>query len=389
MVCRYYIHKDSETGKFYLHDESNPEQKFYLRTDCGEAPIAGDCDPCSLNAGLCLCYPMETNSNVTLIGTAPPEFLPIPTSGYFMPRYARVALLGSPAIRITNQDDRDPSTLWEIWTPSEACDEDVDTFGDPGNVSFNSFAGGIELRNPDGPYELTNSALSLSWNGNGWDINVQFSYQSPVESPTEFCSGGLVGNNRPLQVRFRREYEDFVTKEQQQQDVAQICDVVASTLLLDITFEPTCRPPATGIFCNCVDESYNVIDLNTLDTYDAPVVSGCSGVPIDIDTDCGDVSSVTTWKMYYAPYENTVPVIDFVAYDTTNIPDDPGVEVVLIGEFATQEEARSFTCTRLRFGTIGAGWPGDPNDIEYDWPYNDLYFNACGGTEGSINLIPC
>lgn len=375
MTCQHFVHKNPNSELFYVYFHNN---NFYVRTDCSGIIDEGICTVCSLPQGLCECYPLD-NIVPTGIGYRPEGEEP-PQFGYFMPRYAYVGIQGSTVVSL------EAGTKWEIWTPSGECDTDIKPFGDPGDVTFNPLSTGLILLDPEN-CELNTGNLNIEWNGSAWDIDFQFSTTCDGNS---FCAGGLVANGQPLQVRWRREYEDWITKEVQKwENIGEVCGVSTQQITLSLSFEPTCRPPSTGIYCNCIDEGYNIIELNTLNTYAAPLEPGCSGKPIDIDSDCGDVQSMNSWVMYYAPYPNTVPVIDFVAYDTTNIPDGEGVEIVKIGTFATQAAAREWTCTHLRFATVGNNWPTDPNDLEYDWPYNDLYFNACPGGIGAINLIPC
>lgn len=379
MPCNHYIYRNSSTGAFYV---ARSGTDFFLYSDCGTG-VCPICDTCSLEDTVCKCFDLEVQSNITLMGSAPTT---PPTSGYFLPRYATVTIGGS--------DVATASVEWEIWSPSGVCDSGVEPFGDPGTIVYHPLSTGMTVTCAGGSFN-TGGTLEIEWNGAGWDYDWRYSVNDCGGGTGIGCDGGTLALNAPLQVRYRRGYDDFITRETQYWIVAENCDFGAGAYSNDVTlsvaFHPTCRPPETGTYCNCIDGSYNVIDISTLDTYNAPQESGvdCCGKPIDIDVNCGNVGSMTSWVLYYAPYTNTVPVISGVAYDTINITDGAGVEVIELRTFSTQSEARTWVCNYLKFATVGNNWPTDPNDLEYNWPYNDLYFNACAGTEGSINLVPC
>lgn len=376
MACNHYVYRDSTTGAFYVAKSGD---NFFLFTNCGTG-VCPICDTCSLEDGICKCYDLETFTNFTVVGES--GSTPA-TSGYYLPRYATVT--------ITNSDVVTASVDWEIWTPSGVCDTDAEPFGDPGTIILNPLSTGMDVTCAGSSSSAT---LEVDWNGAGWDFDWRYNIND-CGGVGDGCSGGQIGLNLPLQIRYRRAYGDYITKESQTWTTNENCTFGGSPytkeVTLAITFGPTCRPPETSTYCNCIDGTYNIIELSTLDTYNAPAESGveCCGKPIDIDVDCGNVGSMTSWVLYYAPYTNTVPVISGVAYDTINITDGPGVEVIKLRTFTTQNEARTWVCNYLKFATVGAGWPADPNDLEYDWPYNDLYFNACVGNVGSINLVPC
>jgi hypothetical protein len=380
MPCNHYIYRDPSTGSFRIAKSGTD---FFIYTDCGsgDCPI---CDTCQLEDGLCKCLDLETITNISLNGSAPTT---PPTSGYFLPRYATVTIGGSDVTTATVLE-------WELWSPSGECDSGVEPFGDPTPVVYNPLSTGMTVTCAGGSFS-TGGTLEIEWNGGGWDWDWQYTVNDCGGVSGRGCSGGTTASNEPLQVRYRRAYNDFVTLETQYWTVQENCDfgggAYGNNVTLSVAFNPTCRPPATGTYCNCIDEDYNVIDLSTLDTYTAPEESGvdCCGKPIDIDTNCGDVGSMTSWVLYYAPYSGTVPVISGVAYDTIDIPDGSGIEVIEVKTFSSQNEARTWVCNYLKFATVGNSWPTDPDDLEYNWPYNDLYFNACAGGVGSINLVPC
>ena len=382
MVCNHYIYRNPNTGDFYVAKSGTD---FFLYSDCGtaECPL---CDgTCTLEETTCKCYDLLTQSNIELVGSAPGT---PPQSGYYLPRYATVTIGGSDAVAPLLVE-------WELWTPSGVCDPEPDPFGDPGTVNFHPLSTGLEVGCAGGGSFSTGGQLEIEWNGAGWDIDWRYNINN-CGGVFGGCDGGQIGLNIPLQVRYRRAYGDYVTKESQSWIQSENCDFGSggynNDVTLSINFHPTCRPPETSTYCNCIDGSYNIIDISELDTYSAPVEEGstCCGKPIDIDSSCGNVGAMTSWVLYYAPVANTIPIISGVAYDTINITDGTGIEVIKLRTFSTQSQARNWVCNYLKFATVGAGWPGNTNDLEYDWPYNDLYFNACEpGTEGAINLVPC
>lgn len=382
MVCNHYIYRNPNTGAFYVAKSGSD---FFLYSDCGDlGDVCPICDTCSLENGICKCYDLETQTNIFLRGDAPRT---PPTSGYWLPRYATVSIGGSDVASTTVE--------WEIWSPSGVCDSEVEPFGDPGTIVYHPLSTGMTVTCAGGSFQ-TGGTLDLEWNGTGWDFDWTYTVNNCGGVSGRGCSGGSTALNQPLQVRYRRAYDDFITLENQYWITNENCDfgggAYNNDVTLNISFHPTCRPPETSTYCNCIDGSYNVIDISTLDTYDAPIEpdSDCCGKPLDIDVNCGNVGNMTSWVLYYAPYTNTVPVISGVAYDTINITDGPGVEVIKLKTFTNQNSARNWVCNYLKFATVGNNWPANPNDLEYDWPYNDLYFNACEpGTVGSINLVPC
>lgn len=372
MACNFFVYRDTETGKYFIKEA---EGSFFLYSS-GCADSGNICGPCTTPQLACACYELPAVS-VSDDGTLTPSGEIPPQTGYYLPRYANVTVSNSDVVSLNVEE-------WEIWTPTGVCDSGVPPFGDVGGVTYNVLETGMAITCAS----AGDAPITLSWNGSQWAFNWVYSVNCDGGGG---CSGGEFTNGVPLQVRYRRDYGDFVTKETQTWTATENCDFgggpYSNDVKLTITFTPTCRPPDTVQYCNCLTDE-TVIPLASLTTYDAPIESGstCFGKPIDIDNECGDVGSVTNWSMYYAPYANTVPVIDGVAYDTTGIT---GTDVVLIKTFSTQAEVRTWTCEHLKFATIGQNWPTDPNDLEYNWPFNDLYFNDCGGGDGAINLVPC
>jgi hypothetical protein len=220
-----------------------------------------------------------------------------------------------------------------------------------------------------------------------------------------------------MKPRWRREYGDYTLTETANFTVTmngpdgQVVDVT-----FDLSFEPTCRKFSAsfaGECGTCFDETlYNVIDLASLPKY--PLTKEkCPGKPIDIDVVCktsvdgndpgGDEKIEGGVTMYYTPYPNTVPVVNNIAYDTTNLPAPPAgkINVVKITKQDTRNNVRSWVCSNLKFSTIKGHWPpaagssssagGFPADglLEFNWPFNDLYFSkGCPGGD-TVNLVPC
>jgi len=109
--------------------------------------------------------------------------------------------------------------------------------------------------------------------------------------------------------------------------------------------------------------------------------------------------------MYFSPYTNTIPVINNLAYDTLSLPQAPPgkINVVLVKRTKTRNELRQWVCESLKFATVRNDWKTNPvtgsgsigsdftspdQNVNFNWPYNDLYFSVC--PEGNVvNLVPC
>jgi hypothetical protein len=238
-------------------------------------------------------------------------------------------------------------------------------------------------------------------------------------------SSTLISYNTSLQAngswetRYRREYEDFTFKEIQSVNLNTFSTEYQTRPSITLSFElegvPTCREADATGFCGCFNEnSYNVIDIESLDSYEMPP-DGCDGRPLDIDVVCGrrgqdfrgDDIILGGVTMYYAPFSNTVPVINNVAYDTTDLPAPPPgkINVIIIYKASTRNQIREFTCSSLKFATIRDDWRENPvlgpggrigapftsseQNVNFNWPYNDLYFSeGCPGGD-TVNLVPC
>jgi hypothetical protein len=281
--------------------------------------------------------------------------------------------------------------VWESnpGSSSSECDEN----GNPINASFVSGQ---------------SFPLNLPWGR--FTVNVEFS-KTPGGILVDFSSP--ISRSHLFPPRYRRAYDDYTMTETGTFDVevqeGAGCGRVAK-LTLDLGFTPTCRS-ADLTKCVCLDLSgYNIIDLGDLESYPSDP-SVCPGVPIDIDVKCeysefGDDEPIDGGvTMYYTPVANTVPVINHRAFDTTNLPSVPGLtSVVKIITLNTRNEIRYWVCDNLRFATITnpAAWPpsgaGSLSSsssssarplLDFNWPYNDLYFNPSCGRGEVVNLVPC
>lgn len=304
----------------------------------------------------------------------------------------------------------------QIWS-SDGCDPN----GDPINVKFldttvnMKFSGCGADQEYEGKLTFSASGATLTLN----ELSSQLCFRGaeytllPIQ---EFP----ISLNMPWTARFRREYGDWTFNERSK--IQTFLTGTNSDPIYDggwavgiqLDAEPTCREPDSSQFCSCLDLGlYNVIDVETLQGYEAKS-DGCKGNPIDIDVVCGrsgpdpegDQPVAGGVTMYFTPYVDTVPVIDDIAYDTTNLPTPPPgkINVIKIRSASTRDEIRYWTCSHLKFATVRDDWRTDPvtgsgsigsdftspdQNINFNWPYNDLYFSrGCPGGD-TVNLVPC
>lgn len=258
-----------------------------------------------------------------------------------------------------------------------------------------------------------NFILSLPWGDIAVMAEAAFT-GSAVE--VTFQGPGLV-HTQTFSPRFRREYGDYTLEEFGTFKVTfNGPDAQTVEVEFNLSFDPTCRKPDTDSFCgNCFSESlYNVIELSDLDSFPLPDPFECAGKPIDIDVVCGNSGDDPEGNdtipggvtMYYSPYTDTIPVINNIAYDTTNIPPPPPgkANVIKITTSETRNGVRGWVCKNLMFATVRDDWRTDPvvgsgsigsdftspeQNINFNWPFNDLYFSkGCPGGD-SVNLVPC
>lgn len=303
----------------------------------------------------------------------------------------------SPSFNIyANADDQDTTQELQVWSSSEDCD----AMGNPKNPKFLTQEARLKISSCGNE---SVHALTLAFSAEGIDLNFDPISFKTCESQ-EFTARSQDVPVFPWRARYRREYDDYTLDEKTLLNMSFAYDVLSLNVQILCYANPTCREPETTQFCNCLDlELYNVIDVKTLTSYEvSPEPGGCNGKPIDINVVCGssgpdltgdqDVDGGVT--MYYSPYPNTVPVIDNIAYDTTNLPPAPAgkVNVLEIRSALTRNEIRFWVCDHLKFATItnATKWPSDPDAaLTFNWPFNDLYFEpGCSGGE-TVNLVPC
>ena len=194
----------------------------------------------------------------------------------------------------------------------------------------------------------------------------------------------------PLYVRYRSEYSDYT--------LSDFTHYVYSDYYFDIKYADTCRVPDASSDCGAPGACVNSpsIDYTALPSYNN-YFSGCTGRPIDIDTDaCNGTRRPATFSksnfvLYYQGGANQpFLIIDNVAYD-------PRGTSGLIKVFTTSSPAtmRDMVCNRLRFATLTDASKLSTNISEAltsNWPYNDLYwYSSCSNlpNEVPINLVPC
>jgi hypothetical protein len=279
----------------------------------------------------------------------------------------------------------------------------------------------------------TDGAGTISFSNTGISINLTTNaqYSCPFTEFNNNIDFAISTNvTIPWQLRYRRVYNDWIFKESQvikyvvgigegdtidpnnQIGIGGITSTSTSPTieysgLINFNAYPTCRPPETN-YCGCIDTTnYEVIDINTLDDY-ALTFGGCKGKPIDIDSICAEGEPPPTGivELFYAPYSNTIPVISGIAYDTTNLPAPPQgkINVVKVKSFGSpnvetdMNEIREWVCKNLIYATVSGNWTStlsvgklsEGDNIEFDWPYNDLYWSInCADGKSYINLIPC
>lgn len=289
----------------------------------------------------------------------------------------------------------------QVWS-SDGCDAS----GNPINPVWGSGSLDMKISGDCGQGD-SNYSLPVAFSPSGFSIG---------SGGAEFrvCGGQgdsffqAAGAGSGWGTRERREYGDFTFDEEQTVDFS----FGSFSVRLKLSSTPTCRAPDTGQFCTCLDETYNVVGLGELPTYRADP-GKCAGNPIDIDVICGVPSREDAggndpgmYSVYYTPYSNTVVVIGGVVYDTTKMPEPPPgkTNVLLVYVGGSRNDVREWTCKNLKYATIRdlSKWPGMgssstssggvidvTNNLDFNWPYNDLYFSqGCPGGD-SVNLVPC
>ena len=310
-----------------------------------------------------------------------------------------------------------PLTVWD----SDRCDAN----GDPINPVFKTHDIKFKVGSTtfDGTITFSESGASIRWANYCCQDPYNFDTGAPSITITYY---GLETKLYPQRAgfswatRYRREYGDYTVDENQTLGISfaaapgnggQWFEGYNYETQVKFGTSPTCRAPDTARFCNCLDDGYNILSLGDLRRYNAGVKGPCFGRPIDIDVICGvpsgdDVAGGTpgTYKVFYTPFTNTVPVIDGVAYDTLNLPPAPAgkTNIVLLYTGSSRNDVRNWTCSHMKYATVKnpAAWNGlasssssstdVSSQLNFNWPFNDLYFSdGCPGGENPVNLVPC
>lgn len=178
-------------------------------------------------------------------------------------------------------------------------------------------------------------------------------------------------------------------------------------ITLDVLFTNTCREPDPTLYSlnfgeieyvtlstcgQCSFAGLNVYDITDASGYNTNLAESEWGVQIDIDRPCNTIEAEAgypgkeTFSLYFsARYGNrAVPVISGVWYDTSVYSSS---DVFLITRQDSPDKLRAWTCRYLRFASKTGD--GEGATLSYSWPYNDLYWSYCTGTDIPLNLVPC
>ena len=145
---------------------------------------------------------------------------------------------------------------------------------------------------------------------------------------------------------------------------------------------------------SCSYAGLNVLSIGSVSSYSTDLTESEWGVPIDIDRPCNVAEDdagypgKTSFTLYYAGQRwagGAVPVISGVWYDTSSAGVD---DRFIITVQPTSDALRKWTCKNLRFAAIKSG-SGATAELDFRWPYNDLYWSYCAGTDIPLNLVPC
>jgi len=170
----------------------------------------------------------------------------------------------------------------------------------------------------------------------------------------------------------------------------------------NISFVENCREPDPTLYTldtgeieyvtlstcgQCTFGGLNVYDITDASGYQTDLAESEWGVPIDIDRPCNEAYvEKETFSLYFsARYgDRAVPVISGIWYDTSVYGNQ---DIFLITRQNSPEELRNWTCRYLRFASKTGS--GGSATLNFSWPYNDLYWSYCTGTDVPINLVPC
>ena len=145
---------------------------------------------------------------------------------------------------------------------------------------------------------------------------------------------------------------------------------------------------------SCSYAGLNVLPIGSVNSYSTDLTESEWGVPIDIDRPCNEEEDSagypgkTSFTLYYAGQRwagGAVPAISGVWYDTSGAGVD---DRFIITVQPTSDALRRWTCKNLRFAAIKSG-SGATAELDFRWPYNDLYWSYCAGTDIPLNLVPC
>jgi hypothetical protein len=148
---------------------------------------------------------------------------------------------------------------------------------------------------------------------------------------------------------------------------------------------------------SCNTAGLNLLSINSVNSYSTDLTEEEWGVTIDIDRPYSstegeeaynnDFPGKTTFSLWYAAQRwgnRAVPVISGVWYDASTA----GVnDRYLITRQPSADALRDWTCNNLRFASKTGS--GASAVLSFSWPFNDLYFGYCSGTDIPINLVPC
>ena len=199
-------------------------------------------------------------------------------------------------------------------------------------------------------------------------------------------------------------------------DIPRICSTGSLNVPVEIglNFTVSCREVDTSFYSlsptedikfetlstyspSCNTAGLNLLSINSVNSYATDLTEEEWGVTIDIDRPYSsnegieaynnDFPGKTTFSLWYAAQRwgnRAVPVISGVWYDASAA----GVnDRYLITRQPSADALRDWTCRNLRFASKTG--TGASSVLSFSWPFNDLYFGYCSGTDIPINLVPC
>jgi hypothetical protein len=328
---------------------------FSTRSGCGTCEDSNNCPPSSWNPAGCVNVILKFSSGGgwASFGTLMPRVINVVDSRGMVYRATfynpTTTTTGSPT---TTSDPSIPNVFWDI------------SF----NYGYGSFIGGygstMRIFTGTPPHDALNPP---DWPG------LLYRFIAPV--------------------RERREYNDWIYAENSTITSGETGFDNGNTISLLST--NSCRPSLPTTNCSSCINSPSIL-YTSLPSY-PDYYEGCTGRPIDIDTDrCTGIYkptqfSKTNFVLYFTPGP-TSPflIVDNIAYDGRE-----ATGLVKVFTTNTPEEMRKQVCARLRFASLLNSRKLKTNineALSSNWLYNDLYwFSACTNlpNEVPINLIPC